>query len=317
MEVLDAADVRAATPWPELIDAIAETLCDPRATAPDRGIHPLRHEGRAEGSFLVMPAWRTGDVVGVKAVTYMPANAGGPHPTIHAGYLLFDGRTGRLEATLDGDELTARRTAATSALASRHLARPGVLRILVVGTGRVALELARAHACGRELEALEVWGRNPDGARRVTETLLAEGFPATATDELAAAVSRADLISCATGATEPLIAGRRLPPGVHLDLVGSFSPDMREADDEAVRRASLFVDTLAGARLSGDLAGPLASGVIGENDVLADLADLTTGRHPGRTSPDEITLFKSAGFALADLAAARLVRRRRRGEESG
>ena len=121
-------------------------------------------------------------------------------------------------------------------------------------------------------------------------------------------MGRADLISCVTGAGEPLVAGHLLQPGAHLDLVGSFRPDMREADDTAVRRAAVFVDTTAGALRSGDVAQPLESGALGDGEILADLADLVTGDHPGRGSPEQITLFKSAGFALADLAAAQLVR---------
>jgi len=308
MERFDAAAVSDATPWPALIEAIAATLADPAAAAPERHVHPLPLPGGVEGSVLVMPAWRSGDVVGVKAVTYFPTNAGTPTPTINAGYLLFDGGSGRLLAALDGDELTVRRTAATSALAARHLARCDTARLLVVGTGQLAPAVARAHAHGRELAALEVWGRDAGRAQGVVDDLARDGLPARPVSDLDAAVGRADLVSCVTGATEPLIAGRLLRPGAHLDLVGSFRPDMREADDDAVRRADVFVDTRPGALLSGDLAQPLAAGVMDAGDILADLADLVTGRHPGRSAPTQITLFKSAGFALADLAAARLVR---------
>ena len=316
MEVWDAEAVRAATPWPALMEAIAGTLADPEAAAPERHVHPLPLPGGSEGSLLVMPAWRAGDVIGVKAVTYFPTNTGTGTPTINAGYLLFDGGSGRLVATLDGDELTVRRTAAVSALAARYLGRPDARRILVIGTGQLAPALAMAHANGRDLISLEVWGRRPARAQAVVEVLEREGVRATVAEDLDEAVERADLISCATGATEPLVAGRLLRPGAHLDLVGSFRPDMREADDEAVRRAAVFVDTRAGALHSGDLAQPLAASVIDARQILADLADLVTVRHPGRDSRDQITLFKSAGFALADLAAARLVWKRRRGPSS-
>ena len=313
METIDAAAIRLATPWPALMEAIAETLADPEAAAPERHVHPLPLAGGSEGSLLVMPAWRAGDVIGVKAVTYFPTNTGTGAPTINAGYLLFDGGSGRLVATLDGDELTVRRTAAVSALAARYLARPDAGRLLVVGTGQLAPALALAHARGRDLEALEVWGRSAGRAQAVVDVLAREGVDATVAGDLDAAVGRADLISCVTGATEPLVAGRLVRPGAHLDLVGSFRPDMREADDETVRRADVFVDTGPGAARSGDLSQPLAEGVIGEGSILADLADLVTGRHPGRERSEQITLFKSAGFALADLAAARLVWKRRRG----
>ena len=314
METFDAAAIRDATPWPALIEAIAATLADPAAVAPERHVHPLALPGGAVGSVLVMPAWRQGDVIGVKAVTYFPTNAG--TPTVNAGYLLFDGGSGRLVATLDGDELTVRRTAAVSALAARYLARPNAGGLLVIGTGRLAPALALAHADGRDLTSLEVWGRRPAGAQAVVEVLEREGVRAAVAEDLDEAVARADLISCATGATEPLVAGRLLRPGAHLDLVGSFRPDMREADDEAVRRAAVFVDTRAGARRSGDLAGPLAEGVLEEGRILADLADLVVGRHPGREASSQITVFKSAGFALADLAAARLVWKARERHEA-
>ena len=312
MEVFDAAAVRAATPWPELMEAIVEVLVDPGALAPERHVHSLALADGAEGSLLVMPAWRSGEVIGVKAVTYFPTNAGGATPTVNAGYLLFDGRSGRLVASLDGDELTVRRTAAVSALAARHLARPDAGRLLVVGTGQLASAVARAHAYGRPVTSLDVWGRNAGRAEEVAEALAGQGLPARAVDDLDAAVAGAELITCVTGATEPLIAGRLLAPGAHLDLIGSFRPDMREADDDAVRRAAVFVDTRPGAVLAGDLARPLATGVIDETALVADLADLVSGRHPGRAAPEQITLFKSAGFALADLAAAQLVRDSRR-----
>lgn len=307
MEVFDAAAVRAATPWPELMEAIAGVLGDAGALAPERHVHALALPGGAQGSLLVMPAWRSDDVIGVKAVTYFPTNAGGVTPTINAGYLLFDGQSGRLVASLDGDELTVRRTAAVSALAARHLARPEAGRLLVVGTGQLATAVARAHSHGRRLTSVEVWGRNARRAGDVAAALAGHGLPARAVDDLDVAVAGAELITCVTGATEPLIAGRLLQPGAHLDLIGSFRPDMREADDDAVRRAAVFVDTRPGAVLAGDLARPLAAGVIDESSVVADLADLVLGRHPGRAVSEQITLFKSAGFALADLAAAQLV----------
>lgn len=311
MEVFDAAVIRAATPWPALMEAIARMLDEQGVAAPERHVHPLSLPGGEEGSLLVMPAWKSGDAIGVKVVTYFPTNAAGATPTINAGYLLFEGRSGRLVASLDGDELTVRRTAAVSALAARHLARPDAGRLLVVGTGQLAPAAAHAHAHGRPVTSVEVWGRDASRAGDVADGLAGAGLPARAVEDLDAAVSQAELITCVTGATDPLIGGRLLRPGTHLDLIGGFRPDMREADDTAVRRAAVFVDTRPGAAPAGDLARPLADGVIDETAVLGDLADLVSGRHPGRGSRDQITLFKSAGFALADLAAARLVREER------
>ena len=161
----------------------------------------------------------------------------------------------------------------------------------------------------RPLTGIEVWGRRPASAASVAEQLRAEGLPAEASAGLDSSVRRADIVTCVTGATRPLVRGELLAPGAHLDLVGSFRPDMRESDDAAVARATIFVDTVAGAVQSGDLAQPLADGVITEASITADLRALATGDHPGHAAPEEVTLFKSAGFALADLAAARLALR--------
>ena len=309
MRVLDADAVQAATPWPELIAAIAETLAGDAVTAPERHVHPVGLPGGGTGSFLLMPAWADGELIGVKAVTYFPSNAGTDVPTVNAAYLAFDGRTGQVLAVLDGDELTARRTGAISALAADRLARPDAQHLLVVGTGALSPNMARAHASVRPLALIEVWGRRPEAAASVAETLRAEGLPAEASADLDASVRRADIVSCVTGATEPLVRGELLTPGAHLDLVGSFRPDMRESDDMAAARATIFVDSATGALMSGDLAQPLADGVLTEAAITADLRALVAGDHPGRTAPEEITLFKSAGFAAADLAAARLALR--------
>ena len=309
MRIFDAAAVRAATPWPELIAAVAEILTVEAAAAPERHIHPVALPAGGEGSLLVMPAWIERELIGVKTVTYFPSNAGGSIPTVNAAYTVFDGRTGRVLAALDGDELTARRTAAISALAASRLARADARRLLVVGTGALSPCMARAHAAVRPLTGIEIWGRRPKAAASVAERLRAEGLPAEASTDLDDSVRRADIVTCVTGATRPVVRGELLAPGAHLDLVGSFRPDMRESDDAAVVRATVFVDTVAGASISGDLAQPLADGVIAEASIAADLRAVVSGDHPGRTSDDEITLFKSAGFALADLATARLALR--------
>ncbi|WP_419848441.1 ornithine cyclodeaminase family protein [Candidatus Poriferisocius sp.] len=309
MRFLDSGQIRSATVWDELIDAIAEIIADDAVVAPDRQVLSMGRPGEEPASLLLMPGWINREIVGVKAATFFPSNAGTSSSTIHAIYLCFDGQNGKLKAVLDGDELTARRTAAVSALAARTLARPDAARLLVVGTGQLAPNMARAHSKVRRFEAIQIWGRNPAAAREVAELLAAEGLPATATSDLDESIGRADIISCATSATSPLVFGERLAPGTHLDLVGSFRPDMREVDDAAITQAALFVDTVPGAVQSGDLAQPLADGAISEESIIADLRSLVTDRHPGRRIPEEVTVFKSAGFALADLAAARLALR--------
>ncbi len=307
MQFLDEATVIGATPWTTLMDTLAAALRSGATRSPERHVHDIAQNDGSTGALLLMPSWVDHEAVGVKVVTYFPANAGTADATVNAAYLLFDGATGRPTAAIDGDALTVRRTAAVSALAARYLAHPDSRRLLVVGAGQLAPNLALAHAAERELEYVAVWGRNPDAAAEVAVELAAVGLPAVPVTDLEAAVSTADIISCATGATTPLVQGAWLQPGAHLDLVGAFRPDMRECDDEAARRATIFVDTRAGALVSGDLAQPMAAGVISEPDVVADLAGLAAGTHSGRRESNEITLFKSAGFAAADLAAARLV----------
>ena len=222
------------------------------------------------------------------------------------------GRTGAPIATLDGSALTVRRTAAASALAADYLARNDAAILLVAGTGQLAPALVQAHATMRPIREVRIWGRTPDKAAALARALNDEGFAATAVTELETGVRSADIVSCATLATSPLIKGDWLKPGAHLDLVGGFTPDMREADDEAMRRGRIFVDTRDGALAeAGDLIDPIAAGVITEADVVGEMSELCRGTVAGRGAADEITVFKSVGAAIEDLAAAELALKRR------
>ena len=203
--------------------------------------------------------------------------------------------------------LTTRRTAAASALAASFLARTDARRLLVVGAGAVARVLPEAYRTVRPIEQVRVWARAPHKAAALAEAWRAEGFDARAETDLAAAVAQADIVSCATLATEPLVQGRWLAPGSHLDLIGSFTPQMREADDVCFAGASLFVDTDEALQKSGDLLGPLARGVISAERLRGTLAGLCSGSARGRQTAQERTVFKSVGTALEDLAAAMLV----------
>ncbi|NDH76704.1 MAG: ornithine cyclodeaminase family protein, partial [Actinobacteria bacterium] len=218
----------------------------------------------------------------------------------------FDGVTGSLVGACEANTLTTRRTAAASAVAAKRLARSDASRLLVVGTGALAPMAIQAHAHVRDFATVQVWGRHPAKAAAVAEEAAAHGLTVDVVTDLDAAVADADVISCVTGATEPIVRGALVKPGCHVDLIGGFSPEMREADDDVVRRASVFVDTYDDAAIAGDIAQPLASGILTPADLLADLAELVAGEHPGRRDDDEVTLFKSAGTALEDLAAARL-----------
>ncbi len=310
MLVLDAEAVRRALDWRPTIAAL-RAMFERGCVVPPRHHHSIAAPG-GDATLLLMPAWSE-DFLGVKSVSVFPGNAARGLPAVCAAYMLSDGRTGAPLAVIDGGELTARRTAAASALAATFLARPDASRLLIVGTGRLAPYLAMAHAAVRPIRHIEIWGRRPQRAADVASRLHGEGLAAGATTDLAAALARADVVSCATLSATPLIEGRLLREGTHVDLVGGFTPAMREADDEAVRRACVFVDTRQGACTeAGDIVMPLKAGVLAPDGVLADLFDLCRGLHPGRRGPSEITLFKSVGTALEDLAAAALAYERAR-----
>ncbi len=304
LRVYSAEEVHAALPWADLADALEDAFIAGDAQAPLRHAHALP----GEGSLLLMPAWSP-DALGVKLVTVMPGAAARGAGTVQASYLLLDRHTGEPIALIDGEALTLRRTAAVSALAAQHLARPDARRLLVVGTGRLAPWMARAHvALQPELAQVEVWGRNADAAEDVVEALRDEGIDAEVALDLCAAVERADLITCATTSREPLVRGAWLRAGTHVDLVGGFRRDMREADDAAILRSRIVVDTCAGALAeAGDLTQPIARGVITREHVVGELAQLLRSEVRGRLSDADITLFKSVGTALEDLAAARWV----------
>ena len=299
MRQLDAAAVAAALAWPALVEALAAMFRE-GCEAPLRHRHPLPDGG----SLLLMPAVGRGHS-GVKIVHVAPGNAARGLPAVHAQYLLSDALTGAPVALLDGGELTDRRTAAASVLAARHLARADARRHLVLGAGRVAAALAEAfHACF-PIQETAIWARRPDQAEALAARLRAHDVPARAVP--APEPAGIDIISAATLATAPQILGGALAPGMHLDLVGAYRPDMREADGAALARALCVVDTRAGAMAeAGDIVQALSEGAIAPGHVAAELADLVRGSHPGRTDPAQVTLFKSVGWAGEDLAAALL-----------
>ncbi|NKK66561.1 ornithine cyclodeaminase family protein [Rhizobium leguminosarum bv. viciae] len=304
MLVLDEEQTRAALPWPELIEAIAR-MFQSECVMPVRHQHEMAVPDEESATLLLMPAWVPGRYAGVKTVSVFPGNVRRGLPAIFGTYLLSSGATGEMLAAIDGGELTARRTAAASALAARHLARPDAEELLVCGTGRLSLNLMLAHGTTRPIKRYRVWGRNGQAAEKIAAEARALGLNAEAVADAEAAARTADIISCATLSSAPLISGEWLKPGAHLDLVGAFKPSMRESDDEAIRRASVYVDTRAGAITeAGDIVQPLKSGVLKEGDIRAELAELVSGAHGGRSHDAEITLFKSVGAALEDLAGA-------------
>jgi alanine dehydrogenase len=271
-----------------------------QAVSPERAHYELGALDRPR-SMLLMPAWQPDGDIGVKIVTVFPDNAGRGLPSVNAAYVLFSGQTGQPRAWIDGRALTLIRTAAVSALAADLLAPAIPEVLLMVGTGALSRYFVEGHLAVRKYRSVLIWGRDAHKAAAVARDLGARGWPVTAASDLAAAARSADVISCATLAEQSLLQGRWLKSQCHLDLVGSFTPDMREADDDCMRGAFIAVDTLSALTQSGDLSQPLARGVITKDDISL-LSELIAAKSAA-PRPHK-TVFKSVGVAHADLAVA-------------
>ena len=308
MRFVSAAEIEDTLTFPTLIAALRDAFRGDTVT-PTRHHHTIaRPDGDA--TLLLMPAWSAGPggYTGVKIVSVVPGNAARGLASVVGSYLLLDGDSGAPLALLDGPTLTAWRTAAASALAASYLAAPSARRMLMVGAGALAPRLIAAHASVRPITEVTVWNRTLQRAEALAAQLDRPGLAVRPTADLAAAVAEADVISAATMSRATLIAGAVLRPGTHVDLVGAFNPAMREADDAAMRRATVYVDTRGGAlKEAGDIVQALAAGALSEDGIAGDLFDLCRGTAAGRSSAEEITLFKSVGTAIEDLAAAVLV----------
>jgi ornithine cyclodeaminase len=309
MRLIDAAGLDRLLSFPQLIPALAEAFKG-GFVAPVRHHHHIERPD-ADATLLLMPAWsepaRLPAYVGTKIVTVYPGNAARSLPSIAGLYVLMDGETGAPLCVMDGARLTLWRTAAASALAAAAMARADARHMLMVGAGALAPFLVKAHASIRQLSRVSIWNRSAGAAERVASALRAEGFAASAVTDLEGAARQADLISCATLSTAPLVKGAWLKPGAHLDLVGAFNMAMREADDEALHRARVLVDTEAALIEGGDVAVAIRSGAYDAVSPIGTLTDLVAGRVTPRRSDADITLFKSVGASLEDLAAAVLV----------
>ena len=301
---ISADQLQQLLDYPSLVKEL-EKAFQSDIESPPRHHHEFNSEKQTSSTLLLMPAWSEGGYLGVKIVTISPQNAARAMPTIQGQYLLFKTETGETLAQVDMPVLTNMRTAATSALASIYLSRPNASTLLMVGTGSLAPFMIRAHAAVRPIKHILIWGRNPKKAEKLVETF-SSSFQVGLVRDLSAGVKQADLICCATMSDLPLIQGAWLCPGQHIDLVGAYRPSMREVDDDVVKMATCFYDTPQGIYEAGDLAIPIQSGLISEGDLAGNLSDLTSERCMGRTSEDEITLFKSVGHAIEDLMAAKL-----------
>lgn len=307
----DSDQLRALLSFERLIPALKAAFIA-GATVPLRHTHAIGTVPDA-GISLLMPAWDADRFYGVKIVNIFPANAVKGLPGLHATYVLHDARTGVPLALLDGNEITSRRTAAAAALAASFLARPNAACLLVVGAGRVGSLVAPAMAVVRALADVAVWDIDSAAATRCADALLRAGFPAHAVTDIEAAVRGADIISCATLATRPLIQAEWLQPGSHLDLIGSFTPAMTEAAPGCFAGAGVWVDTDEATAKSGDLLNALSSGDLLPGHILGDLTALCRGKCAGRTDEHQRTVFKAVGTALEDLAAAKLAFSQRSG----
>jgi ornithine cyclodeaminase len=327
LRIVTADDIDRVLTYPLLIDALAKAFRGEIAV-PIRHHHSIPQPG-ADATLLLMPAWtnnvgarpdakpastfagrasRGERYLGCKIVTVFPDNAKTGRPSVYGQYLLLSGESGEPLALMEGRTLTAWRTAAASALASTYLSREDSTHLTMIGAGTLAPHLVRAHASMRPIKRVTLWNRTKERAGALGFILAEAGLVVDVTDNLAEAVNAAHIISCATLSAEPLLRGAWLKEGTHVDLVGGFTPKMREADDDALRRARIYVDTRAGAgKEAGDIVDPLGRGVIKETDIQGDLFDLCRGGAQGRRSSSEITLFKSVGTAIEDLAAAMLV----------
>jgi ornithine cyclodeaminase/alanine dehydrogenase-like protein (mu-crystallin family) len=291
-----AVDVEGRLDWLRLVDALAEGHRGPPPAIRDQFL------SRGDDTLLSRAAWIDVLGVAVKSVTVMPGNAARGLPSVHGALVLFDDATGQVEAVIDSGLVTKWKTAGDSILGARLLARPDSRNLLILGAGALAESLVEAYRTAFPGIAVAIWNRTPERARR-----LAAATGAEAVTDLADAVGAADIVAGATMTSAPILQGEWLRPGQHLDLIGAYKADMREADDACLRRARIFVDSFETTlEHIGELRDPLARGVIARADVLGDLRDLVAGRL-ARGGPQEITLFKNGGGAHLDLMTARVI----------
>ena len=307
MKFIDWDQVHALLDYPALVESLTEMYRD-GCDAMDRMLMSQPTVDGDAGDFLMQPAWMRGRHFGIKIANVFPGNEARGMPTIMGTYLLFDGNTGEPLACIDGTAETLVKTAANSATASNLLARADSAVMLMMGAGRLAPYLIAAHSVIRSIGRVLIWNRTPAKAAALAERLDRPGYAVSATADPAAAAGEADIISCATFAPEPILQGAWLKPGAHVDLEGSYRPDLRESNDEVMPRAGrLYVDArFSTVAESGDVIAPLASGALREDDI-TDLFELASGTKAGRRSDDDITVFKSGGGGHEDLAAARLL----------
>lgn len=308
MKFLSKDEIASLLSYPELVYALKIGFRE-GGTVPLRHAHTVTTKQGTENSLLLMPCWQQSGMMGIKLVMVCPDNGQKNLESVQSSYILSDATTGITKAILDGDELTVRRTACASALASSYLSNPNSKSMLMMGTGKLAPYLVKAHASVRNLDKIYIWGRRHEKATELANTL---------NDELSATVTAVirpekyanicDIISCATLASDPILKGKWLnkTKKQHIDLVGGYTYDMREADNDVITTSVIYVDTIDGAMSeAGDLLQPIEQGIISKDDVKGDLYDMVKEDF-ATADKGKTTLFKSVGTALEDLIAAKL-----------
>ncbi|MDG2194885.1 MAG: ornithine cyclodeaminase family protein [Polaribacter sp.] len=294
------------TVFTELITALKQAFSNRNVLVPMRHHHDFPNpEMHADSTLLLMPAWNPSKNAGVKVVTVSPENGQFDLPSIQGTYIYLDAVKGTIKALLEAKRLTVKRTAAASALASSYLSRKNSSSLLMIGTGALSKNLIKAHAAVRPIKNVFIWGRNFEKATAIATELQQENFTIQPIKTIEEKISNVDIISAATLSKIPLILGKHLKNGQHIDLVGAYKKDMREADDETILKAVVYIDTFQGGlKESGDIVIPLQNGTLKEENIKADLFELASEEKQGRNNSNEITVFKSVGHALEDLAAA-------------
>ncbi len=303
---IDNAFIENNTVFSELIQELKHGFSNNKMIIPMRHHHDFPNpEVNADSTLLLMPAWNPSNDAGVKIVTVSPENGQFNLPSIQGTYIYFDAVKGTIKAILEAKSLTVKRTAAASALASSYLSCKDSNSMLMIGTGALSINLIKAHASIRPIKNVFVWGRHLEKAQAIASALKNENFSVQAIKTIEEKISKVDIVSCATLSKTPLVFGKYLKAGQHIDLVGAYKKDMREADDETIIKASVFLDTYQGGlKESGDIAIPIENGILKKEAIKADLFELTSEKKQGRHNNSEITVFKSVGHALEDLVAA-------------
>jgi ornithine cyclodeaminase len=304
-------EVGELLPMDECIEAVRDALAD---LARGDGVQPLRPVmwlPEKVGALGMMPGYLGSiETIGIKTVTVFPGNAGTEYDSHQGTVMLFDAANGRLKAVIDATEITAVRTAAASAVATDQLARKDASVLAVLGAGVQGGAHVRSIPLVRPITDIRVWSRGPESAARLADSGVDDGISVRAVGSVAEAVAGADIVCTTTASPEPILAGSQLEPGMHINAVGSSVPFARELDSAAMASSRIFVDRRESTlNESGDFLMAQADGVVGEDDIVAEVGDVIVGAHPGRESDSEITLFVALGLAVEDIAAGNLVYR--------